>query len=77
MRKTPAAILWLITAGTLAVWAGGAVPAQPGAQPPRSLDDRLLEDLDADPVDEFDRQLFGPDQKERAGGDLTALWGFQ
>ena len=58
MRNTPIAILLLITVGTLAA-----------AQQPRSLDDELLEDLRADPVDEFDRELFGPADKQGGPGD--------
>jgi len=33
------------------------------AQASRSLDEQLLEDLGADPLDELDRELFGPDGK--------------
>ncbi|MHC4401322.1 MAG: hypothetical protein ACYTG0_16745, partial [Planctomycetota bacterium] len=36
-----------------------AVGAEP--KPDRSLDDELLDRLEADPLDEFDRQLFAPD----------------
>lgn len=35
------------------------------SQPSRSVDDELLESLNADPLDEFDRQLFAPGDKDR------------
>ena len=68
MKKTSAAILLLIATGMLAM-AGGPVPARPRAQPPRSLDDQLPEDLDADPLDELDRELFGPGDRPVKPGD--------
>ncbi len=68
MKKTPAAILLLIGAGTLAL-AVGPLPAQPEAPPPRSLDDQLPDDRSADPIDELDRELFGPGDEQIKPGD--------
>jgi len=35
------------------------------AQPPRSLDDELLDDLGADPIDDYDRTLLGDGPKQQ------------
>lgn len=79
MKKMRAAILLSIVAGVLAV-AGGSVPAQPEVQPPRSLEDQLLEDLSGDPAEEADRQSSASgdaavepgDTPGEGGGDLDA-----
>lgn len=39
-------------------------PVWAASEPARSLDDELLDSLGADPIDEFDRELFGPMDKE-------------
>jgi hypothetical protein len=46
---------------SLAAFESPAAPAPGGSGETRSLDQRLLEDLGADPLDEFDRELFAPD----------------
>ena len=77
MRNRRITVLLWITAAVLAV-ASWSLPAGVEAQQPRSLDDQLLEDLGADPLDEFDRELFRPDDKQgragapsgKAAGDL-------
>jgi len=58
---TKTALLVLVIAICLS-----AVAAQ--AQQPRSLDDELLEDLGADPLDEFDRELFTPGEGQGRAG---------
>ncbi len=68
MNRTSATITLLIAAGILAV-AGGALLGQSEAQPPRSIDDRLLEDLGADPLDDLDRELFAPGNAAGRPGD--------
>ncbi len=40
------------------------------AQPPRSLDDELLEDLRSEPLDEVDRELFDPQPGQGRAGEL-------
>lgn len=61
MKTSWAAILLPSAAGILILATAGRSPlAQPEAQPPRSLDDQLLDDLGADPLDDLDRELFGP-----------------
>lgn len=37
---------------------------------PSSIDDELLEDLGADPIDDFDRELFDRDRRRRGGEGL-------
>ena len=37
------------------------------AQSPRSIDDELLDDLQSDPIDEYDRELFGPADRPTPG----------
>lgn len=49
---------WLALAGPM------TQPAE--AQQSRSLDDQLFDKLDSDPVDQFDRELLGPDKKQTA-----------
>ena len=44
----------------LACFSGPVVPARAGSEPARSLDDELRESLGAEPLDEFDRELFAP-----------------
>jgi len=56
-------MLLLLAAMSLSCTAG---MAQKPADPGRSLDEELLKDLNADPLDDFDRQLF-EGQKGRAG----------
>jgi len=46
-----------------------AAPAAEASGDTRSLDQRLLEDLGADPLDEFDRELFAPDATKPPGED--------
>ena len=41
------------------------------AQQSRSLDDELFDQLGADPIDEFDRELFGPEEPQRDPPDAT------
>ena len=54
-----------VAAAALAV-ASWSLPDRVEAQQPRSLDEQLLEDLGANPLDEFDREPSGPaDQKGR------------
>jgi hypothetical protein len=67
MRKTRVPLLGLLAGAMLAV-AGGWAPAQPPAQPPRSLDEKLLKDLGADPRDELDRALFDPGNQQVGPG---------
>ena len=42
-----------------------SVPARAQAERGRSLDDELLESLNADPLDEFDRELFAPEDPSK------------
>jgi len=50
----------------VAVWS----LSQPAdAQQSRSLDDELFDELGADPIDEFDRELFGPEDPQREPAD--------
>ncbi len=49
----------LFSAVALLLAAAAIAPAQAPKQPP-SLDDELLKELGADPLDDVDRQLFGP-----------------
>ncbi len=67
MKKLRAAILLSIVAGLLAV-AGGSVPAQPEVQPPRSLEDQLLEKVSGDSRDATRR---GPDRESSVPGDAA------
>lgn len=67
MKNTRTAILLLMAAGTLAVT--GSLPAQPEAQPPRSLDEKLLDELAPDVLGDLDRELFGPGDRRVKPGD--------
>ena len=49
-----------------------ALPAPADSEPDRPLDERLLEDLNADPLDEFDRELFAPESKKPPGAESDA-----
>ena len=55
------AFLQLAVIAALAWWLGHGLPSWAASEPARSLDDELLESLGADPIDEFDRELFAPD----------------
>jgi len=68
MKNTLATILPLIAAAGL-VAVDCCLPAGAEAQQGRSLDDELLEDLGADPVDEFDRELFGGGKQQGRPGE--------
>lgn len=48
-----------------------AMPPEVEAQQSRSLDEQLLEDLGGDPLDELDRELFGPSDKQGKAADPT------
>ncbi|MEE8451709.1 MAG: hypothetical protein V3R99_07330 [Thermoguttaceae bacterium] len=50
----------------VAVW---SLPQTADAQQSRSLDDELFDELGADPIDEFDRELFGPEDPIRNPAD--------
>jgi len=71
MRKT--CILTLLGIVTAAMVASDwLVPSGAEGQQSRSLDDQLLEDLGADPLDELDRELLGPtDKPDRAERELA------
>lgn len=45
------------------------LPQPADAQQSRSLDDELFDELGADPIDDFDRELFGPEDPQREPGD--------
>jgi len=53
--------LILVTAGMGLVFSFGPALAQ------KTLDEQLLEDLEADPIDELDRELFAPEEKKTRG----------
>ena len=55
-RRRFAILLFVAGALTAACW---LAPDRLAAQPPRSLDDELLDDLGADPIDDYDRTLLG------------------
>jgi hypothetical protein len=63
MTKTHAPILWLVAAGIWAM-AGGSMPAQPAAEPPRSPDEKLLHDLRTDRLAALDHELTAPGQRQ-------------
>ncbi len=68
MRSTSAAIRLLLLVAVTS-W---AIPDATYAQQPRSLDEELLDELNTDPLDEFDRELFGPGKKQGRGPDPLA-----
>jgi len=55
----------------LACLSNPGLPAWAASEPARSLDDELLESLGADPIDEFDRELFAPVEKEPGTRDAS------
>jgi hypothetical protein len=63
MKKTRAPILWLVAAGIGAV-AGGSMPAQPGAEPPRSPDEKLLDALSTERPDGLDHESTAAGQRQ-------------
>lgn len=60
-RRRFAILLFVAGALTAACW---LAPDRLAAQPPRSLDDELLDDLGADPIDDYDRTLLGEGRKQ-------------
>jgi len=52
------AALWCLVLAAIVIGAGPVSAVR--AQAPRSIDDELLDDLQSDPIDEYDRELFGP-----------------
>lgn len=67
--------LLLLTAAmaALACFSGPAVPARAGSEPAQSLDDELRESLGAEPLDEFDRELFAPKDETPERPDRRGL----
>ena len=61
--------LRLLLAAGMFLMATGAMPVVVEAQQSRSLDEQLLDELNTDPLDEFDRELFGPDPRQGRGPD--------
>ena len=55
----------------VALWllAGPGAPLRAQSKENPSLDDELMKQLQADPVDDVDRELFGPGRKQPAGKD--------
>lgn len=68
MRKTRTAGSLLLAAGIL-ILAHGTMPGAAEAQQPRSLDEQLLDDLNTDPLDDIDRELFGPGEEQGRAGE--------
>jgi len=59
------AALWCLVLAAIVIAAGSVSTVR--AQPPRSIDDELLDDLRSDPIDEYDRELFGPADRPTPG----------
>jgi TolA-binding protein len=57
-------LVGLAVMSALACLSSPGLPAWAASEPARSLDDELLESLGADPIDEFDRELFAPNDKK-------------
>lgn len=62
--KNRLATVLLIVAALMLVVSNRFAPIPALAQSPRSLDDELLDDLGADPLDDVDRELFGPGDRQ-------------
>ena len=56
-------LVWSAAMSALACLSSPGLPAWAASEPARSLDDELLDSLGADPIDEFDRELFAPDDQ--------------
>lgn len=70
MIRTPQPALVAVFALLLAAGPAALLRAQSEDSP--SLDDQLMKQLRADPVDDVDRELFGPAQDQPAGKDAPA-----
>lgn len=67
--SNPRHVLALAMAVAVLTAVHGLMPAAVKAQPSPSVDERLLDELNTDPLDEIDRELFGPGKEQgRAGG---------
>ena len=61
--------IWLITAAGILAAAGISPAARPEAEPPRPIDEQLLDELGDDPIDELDRELSDPGDPPGDGPD--------
>ncbi len=62
----------LATTVALAWFWGAAGPVRADRQPVPAIDEELLKSLGADPLDEFDRELFAPGDRKRGDADSGA-----
>ena len=68
MKDMRTAIRLITAAGILAA-AGISPAARPEPEPPRPIDEQLLDELGNDPIDELDRELFDPGDRRAGPGD--------
>ncbi|NQT11423.1 MAG: hypothetical protein HQ582_01655 [Planctomycetes bacterium] len=61
-------LVWSAAMGFFVCLCGPGPPGWAASEPARSLDDELLQSLDADPIDEFDRELFAPEKTKPTPG---------